>query len=242
MQDEDGHYINYDFKSRKPINYFYSSEQGLATLLNLPTSTISYAIKPLLHSKLMHRNKQLKYKDENGNVIYKTVQIKGITGNTRSIFTVPYEVLAVEQRSTYTPKAVDFIEDIDEIEISEEAIEKVYNELRLEAQSKTAEARELAFNDEEFKAAKGELDEAISESFAALGNGEDVQEAKERWNRAQARYIKRLSELGISEDELTAPRYLCRKCGDTGFTDTGQHCRCRANVKQLIISRIFKRK
>lgn len=241
-KDEDGNYINYDFKNREPINYFYSSEKGFATLLGLPKSTVSYAILPLLKLGLMHRNKRLRYKDENDNTRYKIVQIKSVTGNATSIFTVPYEVLAVEQRSTYTPQKVDFIENIDEIEITEEAIEKAYAELRQEAEQKTAAARELAFQDEEFITAQAELDEAMNATFAALDNGEHVQEAKELWDSAQARYIKRLAELGISEEELSEPQYICRKCGDTGFTDTGQRCRCRANVKQLIISRIFKRK
>lgn len=240
--DENGEYINYDFKSRKPKNCFYSSEQGLATLLNLPKSTVSYVVPKLIRAHLLYRHKRLKYKDGNDNTRYKTVQTREATGNTSSIFVVPYEVLAVAQRSTYTPQAVDFIENVDEIEVTEEAITKVYAELQAEAETKHAKVRELAFNDEEFKEAKTELDEAINATFAALENGENVQEAKEFWSAAQARYYKRLAELGISEEELSAPPYLCRRCQDTGFTDTGQHCRCRSRVKELIISRIFKRK
>lgn len=242
MQDKDGNYINYDFKNRKPINLFYSSEQGLATLLNLSSSTVSDAVHPLLRLKLLYRNKQLRYVDDNGKPYYKIVQIKGVTGNTRSIFTVPYEILAVEQRSTYKPRKIDLIEDSDEIEITEEAIEKVYAELRSSAEDRYARARELASNDEEFIAAKAELENAMGATFAALENGDNVQESKKLWNAAQVRYFKRLAELGISEKELAGPQYLCRRCSDTGFTDTGQRCRCRANVKQLIISRIFKRK
>lgn len=148
----------------------------------------------------------------------------------------------MELRSTYEPQKVDFIYNSDEIEITEEAIEKVYAELHAEAEARTAAARELAFNDEEFTAAKSELDEAISETFTAQENGENVQEAQELWNIAQARYLKRLAELGISEAEISEPQYLCRRCRDTGYTDTGQRCRCRTRVKELIISRMFKRK
>lgn len=240
--DANGEYINYDFKNRKPKNYFYSSEKGLAKLLNLPTSTVSDNITLLLRLKLLYRNKRLKYQDDNGKPVYKTVQERNVTGNAKSIFVVPYEVLAVELRSTYTPQEVDFIENIDEIEITEEALKKVYAELHAEAEAKFAAARELASNDDEFTAAKAELEEAISVSFTALENGENVQEAKELWNSAQARYVKRLSELGLSEEELLEPQYLCRRCRDTGFADTGQRCRCRVRVKELIISRMFKRK
>lgn len=240
--DENGEYINYDFKTREPINYFYSSEQGLATLLNLPKSTVSYAITPILRAKLLYRKKRLKYKDEKGKPYYKITQERGVPGNAKSIFVVPYEVLAVELRSTYEPQKVDFIYNSEEIEITEEAIEKVYAELHAEAEARTAAARELAFNDEEFTAAKSELDEAISETFTAQENGENVQEAQELWNIAQARYLKRLAELGISEAEISEPQYLCRRCRDTGYTDTGQRCRCRTRVKELIISRMFKRK
>lgn len=241
-KDKDGNYINYNFKDRKPINYFKSSEQGFATLLNLPKSTVSYTIKQLLKAGLIYRNKRLKYKDNSGKDIYKTVQIKGITGNTQSIFAVPYEILAVEQRSTYKPQEIDFIEKLDEIEITDGAIEKVYAELRQEAENKTVEARKLAYNDNEFISAKEELDNAINATFNALKTDENVAESKELWNAAQARYYKRLAVLGISEEELTEPPYLCHKCNDTGFTDTGQRCRCRSNIKQLIVSRLFKRK
>lgn len=241
--DDDGNYINYNFKTRKPINYFRCSDKGFATLLGLPKSTISYALPKALNSGLLRRNKRLKSKDEKGREVIKIVQDINIPGNTDSLFTVPYEVLAVELRSTYEPKAVDFIENLeDEIEVTEEAIEKVYTELHLEAEAKHAAARELAASDDEFVAYKSELDEAQSAAFEALANGENVQEAKARWDSAYARYLKRLSELGISEDELLAPPYLCSRCRDTGFTDTGQRCRCRTRVKALIISRIFKRK
>lgn len=238
--DENGEYINYDFKNRKPKNYFYSSEQGLATLLNLPKSTIAYNIPLLLKLKLLYRNKRLKYKNEAGKSVYKIVQF--VPGNTQSIFVVPYEVLAVELRSTYEPQKVDFIENADEIEITDEALEKVYAELRAEAEAKTAAARELAFNDKELTAVKAELDEAICTAFTAQENGGNVQEAKEYWDTAQARYLKRLAELGITEEEISEPPYLCRICRDTGYTNTGQRCRCRSRVKELIISRMFKRK
>ena len=241
-KDKDGNYINYDFRERKPINYFYASEQGFADVLNLPPSTVSYAIKPLLHLNLMCRNKRLKYKDDKGNTYYKITEIKGVPGNAKSIFVIPYEVLAVELRSTYTPEKVDFIENLEEIEITEEAIEKVYSDLRSEAEAVTANARKTAFNDSEFNAAREELNEAMGAAFAARESGENVQQAKERWNNAQARYLKRLAELGITEEELEAPAYVCQRCRDTGQLDTGQRCRCRANVKYLILSRFFKRK
>lgn len=240
--DENGEYINYDFKSRKPINYFKSSDSGLAAQLNLATSTVSYNVLKLIHAGLIYRWKRLRYKDENDNNVYKTVQIKGITGNTSSVFVIPYEVLAVEQRSTYEPQQEDYTVNVDEIEIPEATIEKVYAELHAEAEAKHTAALKLAFNDEEFTTARAELEGAINATFAATENGENVQEAKEQWNAAQARYLKRLAELGLSEEELSEAPYLCRKCGDTGFTDTGQRCRCRARIKELIISRIFKRK
>lgn len=240
--DENGEYINYDFESQQPKNYFFSSNQGLATLLNLPKSTVSYDVPLLIKLGLLYRNKQLKYKDENGKPVYKITQERAVPGNAKSIFVVPYEVLAVELRSTYTPQKVDFIENADEIEITEEAIEKVYAELRKEAEAKTAAARELAFNDEELTAAKSELDEAQKIAFAAQESGENVQAAVKRWDTARARYYGRLAELDISEEEITEPQYLCRRCRDTGYTDTGQRCRCRSRVKELIISRMFKRK
>lgn len=242
-KDKDGNYINYNFKNRKPIKYFYSSNQGLATLLGLPKSTVSYAITPVLKLKLLWRNKRLKSKDEKGRTVYKIVQEKTVPGNTQSIFVVPYEVLAVELRSTYKPKEADFIENLeDEIEISDEAIEKVYAELRSEAAARTAAAREIAASDHELIASKSELDETMNAAFKAQASGENKQEAKTRFDSAYARYLKRLSELGISEAELCEPQYLCQRCNDKGFTDTGQRCRCRTRVKELIISRIFKRK
>lgn len=240
--DENGNFINYDFKNRKPINYFKSSDAGLAAQLNLATSTVSYNVLKLLHAGLLYRWKRLRYKDKNDNNIYKTVQIKGVTGNAPSVFVIPYEVLAVEQRSTYEPQQEDYTVNVDEIEIPEATIEKVYAELREEAEAKHAAALKLAFSDEEFTTARADFGEAFNAAIAAIENGENKQEAKAHMNAAQARYLKRLAELGLSEEELSETPYLCRKCGDTGFTDTGQRCRCRARIKELIISRIFKRK
>ena len=56
--DKNGEFINYNFKNRKPKNYFYSSEQGLATLLNLPKSTVSYNVPLLIKLGLLYRNRR----------------------------------------------------------------------------------------------------------------------------------------------------------------------------------------
>lgn len=245
-QDKDGNYINYDFDKRKPINRFKSSTKGLAKLLNLPESTVADAILILLRNKLLYRNKRLRYIDENSNAYYKIVE--DIPGNTLSVFVVPYEVLAVERRSTYTPPTEsEFIpENFDELEkagsvfeIPESEIEKVYAELHTQAVERAAEAREKAFKDEALTAAKAELDEATTELFAAQGKDE-IQKADKHINVAQRVYVARLAELGLSEDDLS-PQFLCKRCRDTGINENGRRCRCRSRIKTLIISRILKR-
>lgn len=215
-------YTHYDFKNRKIIEYFKGSEASIASYMNLPKSTVSYAILELVHAKLLHRNKRLRYKDENDNVIYKTVQTKGITGNTLSLFTVPYELLAIEQKSTYRAQEIEFIEEIEEIEVSEAEITAKYAEMRAAAEENAKAAQEKALSDNEFRELRAEL---------VNGTGFD---------QVVPRYVARLDLLGISEKDFE-PQYNCTLCADTGQNlDTGQRCLCRARVKQMIINSKFK--
>lgn len=221
-------YINYDFKSRKVINYFRGSEISIATALNLPKSTVSYAILELVRAGLLYRNKQLRYKDENDNVRYKTVHKRGVTGNTLSLFAVKYEVLAVEQRSVYEPQKIEFIEDLErtqEIEVTESEIEAEYAALRAKAEMSARAAREKATNDKEFCKLQSALMRASN---------------RVELNMIAPKYLKRLSELGLTEEELN-PIYQCSLCNDTGRNyDTGQRCVCRSRIKQSIINRKIK--
>lgn len=215
-------YTHYDFKNRKVIEYFKGSEASIANYMNLPKSTVSYAILELIHVKLLRRNKRLRYKDENDNVIYSIVQAKGVTGNTLSLFTVPYELLVVEQKSTYKAQEIEFIDEIEEIEVSEAEIAAKYAEMRAAAEETAKAAQEKALSDNEFR-----------ELRAELVNGTD-------FDRVVPRYVARLDLLGISEKDFE-PKYNCTLCADTGQNlDTGQRCLCRARVKQLIIDSKFK--
>ena len=222
-------YINYDFRNRKPINYFAGSEASISKRLHLPKSTVADAINELIHARLLFRNKRLRYKDENDNVKYAIVHTKGVTGNTLSLFTVPFEVLAVKQSSTYTPQEVEFDYNAEAepevVKITEAEIKATYAAIRAEAEAKASAARELVTADTEFCEAKAELMNATS---------------SEELDKATPRYYKRLAELGISEAELN-PQYQCSLCDDTGQNlDTGQPCLCREHIKQMIIQSKFK--
>ena len=218
-------YTHYDFKERKIIEYFKGSEASIAKYMNLPKSTVSYAILELIHAKLLRRNKRLRYKDENDNVTYAIVQTKGVTGNTLSLFTVPYELLVVEQKSTYKVQEIEFIDNIEEIEVSEAEIAAKYAELRTAAQENAKAAQEKALSDNEFRELRAELTAATCSA--------DV-------DRVVPRYVARLALLGISEKDFE-PQYNCTLCSDTGQNlDTGQRCLCRARVKQMIINSKFK--
>lgn len=220
-------YINYDFRDRKPINYFNGSEEILAKQLNLPKSTVADAINELIHAKVLYRNKRLRYKDENDNVKYAIVNKRGVTGNTSSLFVVPYEVLAVKQTSTYQPQEVVFDYDIakTEVKVTEAEIEEIYAAIRAEAEEKAQKVRELVNADKEFCEAKGEVMNATSITELEI---------------ATPKYLRRLSELGISEDDLN-PKYQCSLCNDTGQNlDTGQRCLCRERVIKTIIQSKFK--
>lgn len=213
-------YINYNFKSQKIINYFCGSEKSIAKYLNLPVSTVSDGISELIHAKLTYRNKRLKYKDENGATRYKITQERGVTGNTLSLFSVPSKLLLVEQRSTYEAQEPEFIEGIEEIEVSEAEIQAKYADMRAEAKAKAEAARNRAFEDKEMRDLQAEL--------MSASNSSDI-------DRIQPRYSARLAVLGLSEEELS-PQYSCVLCEDTGQNlDTGQRCLCRRKVKQLII-------
>lgn len=218
-------YTHYDFKNQKVIEYFQGSEESIAKYMNLPKSTVSYAILELLRAKLLHRNKRLRYKDENDNVVYKTIQTKSITGNTLSLFTVPYELLVVEQKSTYKAQEIEFIDDIEEIEVSEAEIKAKYAEMRAAAEENAKAAQNKALSDSEFRELRAELTQATCSA--------DV-------DRVIPRYIARLDLLGISEKDFE-PQYNCTLCADTGQNlDTGQPCLCRTRVKQMIIDNKFK--
>ncbi len=218
-------YTHYNFKERKVITYFKGSDTSIAKYMNLPTSTVSYAILELIRAKLLRRNKRLRYKDENDNVVYKIVQTKGVTGNTLSLFTVPYELLVVEQKSTYKAQEIEFIDEIEEIEISEAEIAAKYAEMRAAAEETAKAARDKALSDNEFRELRAELTAATCSA--------DI-------DRVVPRYVARLDLLGIKEKDFE-PQYNCLLCADTGQNlDTGQRCLCRARVKQMIIDSKFK--
>jgi len=206
---------------------FCASEKSLSTYLNLPESTISYALPQIIKAGLIYRNKRLRYIDDNGNVYYKVVQIKGVPGNTSSIFTINLDVLKLalkSEREAYAEIKVDA--QLQETEISEQEIEEVYTELREEAESKANVARSVAFADAEFSEIREEINHVTSvKQMDSIGK----------------RYLRRLSELGITEAELN-PQYNCAYCNNTGIEwNTGQKCRwCRYKVKQLILSRKIK--
>lgn len=206
---------------------FYASEKSLAKYLNLPESTVSYALPQIIKAGLIYRNKRLRYIDDNGNVYYKVVQIKGVPGNTSSIFTINLDVLKLalkSEREAYAEIKVDT--QLQETEISDQEIEATYTELREEAERKADVARSIACADAEFNELREEIDHVTS--------------AQQMDSIAQ-RYLRRLSELGITESELN-PQYNCAYCNDTGIEwNTGQKCRwCRYKVKQLILSRKIK--
>ena len=224
-------YTHYDFKNRKVKVYFQGSEASIAKYMNLPTSTVSYAILELIRAKLLRRNKRLRYKDENDNVVYKTVNVKGVTGNTLSLFTVPYELLVVEQKSTYKAKEIEFIDEIadlegsERIEISDAEIDREYLRMRTTAQANAEVTRKKANADKEYRALRAELMGATCTA--------DI-------DRVAPRYYARLDFLGINEEDFN-PRYNCPLCEDKGQNlNTGQRCRCRAKVKRTIISRKLK--
>lgn len=206
---------------------FYASEKSLATYLNLPESTISYALPQIIKAELLYRNKRLRYIDDNGNVYYKIVQIKGVPGNTSSIFTINLDVLKLalkSEREAYSEIKVDT--QLQETEISEQEIEEAYAALREEAEHKADIARSIAFADAEFNEIREEINNVTTVHQMDL---------------VSQRYLRRLTELGISEAELN-PKYNCAYCNDTGQEwNTGQKCRwCRYKVKQLILSRKIK--
>lgn len=203
---------------------FYASEKSLATYLNLPESTISYALPQILKAGLLYRNKRLRYLDENGNVFYKIVQIKGVPGNTASIFTINLNVLKLSlksEREVYEELTVD--PRLSEVEITEPEIEEVYAELREEAEQKANAARATALADTEFCELRDELNQ--------INSSNEIDSIAQR-------YLNRLSDLGLTEAELN-PQYHCAYCNDTGTDwNTGQRCRwCRYKVKQIVLTR-----
>lgn len=240
QKDKDGNYINYDFENRKPINYFTSSDNGIAAQLNLPQSTVSDAIMPLLKAGLVNRNKRIKYLDDKGNAQYYIVQERNVPGNTASLFTIPYEVLTVERRSTRTASEVQFVENLEELEISEAEIQNTYATLREQAETKYKNVKAILDTDEEFKAAKKGLITATEQHFTSSNVTSANSTFSDELTTALHRYYERLSELGLSENDFEIP-YNCKLCNDTGQNiNTGQRCKCRTSVKAIILNRIFK--
>lgn len=239
-KDEEGNYKNYDFRDRKPINYFTSSDAGLAGQLNLPQSTVADAIPLLIKADLVHRNKRIKFYDENGNAQYYIVQERDVPGNTLSWFTIPYEVLTVERRSTRTASEVQFNENLEELEISEDVIEQTYTELREQAEEKYKTIKTIIESDEELQAAKKELIATTEREFTAHTKQSTSSMFFDKLTTAQRRYYGRLAALGLSEDDFEPP-YNCKLCNDTGQNlNTGQRCTCRPSIKRIILNRIFK--
>lgn len=104
-------------------------------------------------------------------------------------------------------------------------IENHYADLRRTAELKADKALKTAESDPEYSKIRKSINElSIKLAFAEI-RGENTAKILEDMKNAEAREIKRLTELNLSKDDFT-PDYSCKICGDTGYDKSGNPCTC----------------
>ena len=101
-----------------------------------------------------------------------------------------------------------------------------YAVLRQNAIAAAERAKARAEKDEEFRLAeseikKGEIELAKAEVFAP----ETVERIQVRLAESRQKRAAALLRLGLSDEDFE-PKFICKKCSDTGFLPDGRACDC----------------
>lgn len=111
-------------------------------------------------------------------------------------------------------------------EIYRQTIKK-YEILRREAQRASEYYRQTLESDENYLAAlNGYNSSRFDKSKAEYSHDLPAAKEAERKMKSFARKMSEIQKIAGITDEMLEPRYKCALCGDTGFTPSGNICKC----------------
>ncbi len=104
--------------------------------------------------------------------------------------------------------------------------ERFYALRREKAQAAAERFERRALADPRYKETSARLSEAERDAAKAEAfGGKNLPELLSRVRALKEQKIRVLADMGITEDDLR-PKYICKKCSDTGFLPDGKACDC----------------
>ncbi len=128
-----------------------------------------------------------------------------------------------------SPSAPDRTSSVERAEI-----ERHYAELRHAAESRADEAMKKAMSDSVYAELRRKINSLnIRLAFAEIHDKAEADNISKNISTLEMKADNRLSEIGIDKSALS-PKYSCPICNDTGYTSTGEPCKCMAEfIKTL---------
>lgn len=111
-------------------------------------------------------------------------------------------------------------------------VEKYFYDLRYKAEARAEAVLAKATSDKIYGEIKRQLS-SLSIKCAFESDPQRLQELETERNILRVKGDKRLKELGIDKAEFE-PRYSCKACNDTGYTQSGEPCKCRIRLIKRI--------
>ena len=116
--------------------------------------------------------------------------------------------------------------DKNDLGITKAKIEQHFYELRNKAEDAAEAALARATSDREYGSIRRELNElSIELAFAEIKGDAKAASISKKIAELEKKGDKRLAELNIDKSDFT-PRYSCKICNDTGYTQDGKPCIC----------------
>lgn len=200
-------------ENEKGRGKFTNSIRGMASMLGLNKNTVQNGIAALLRAELIFRPR------------------KGINNGDRSEYTVNKKLLrnlSKEYKKATEDKPVKRLTEAEREADERTERDRFYAQRRQAALDRSESFKRQAMQDETFRTATRELGRLTPQmgKAEAFGNTAELGELRRKERQLKAQRAKRLTLLGLSEDDLL-PHWHCPACEDTGYIkESGQACSC----------------
>lgn len=196
-------------ENEKGMGKFTGSIRGIARLLGLSKTTVQNGLAALMRAGLAFRPR------------------KCINNGARSEYTVNKKLLRNLSKEYKKATADKFTEAEREADKRTER-DRFYVQRRQVALDRAESFHRQAMQDELFSTATRELGRLTPQMgrAEAFGNAAELGELQRKERQLKVQRAKRLTLLGLSEDDLL-PHWHCLACEDTGYIkESGQACSC----------------
>lgn len=201
-------------ENEKGTGKFTGSARGIAKTLGLNKNTVQSSLSALLGAGLIFRAKEK----------------KGVNNYVRSEYTINKKLLRQlnKKYKKATEQPVKRLTEAEQAADDRTERERFYAQRRNAALERAESFEKKAEQDEPFRTIVQELRKFPPKmgKAAAFGNVMELEELQRKERELKAQRAKRLTLLGLSEDDLH-PHWHCPECEDTGYIkDSGRACSC----------------